>query len=196
MNIFQLEQEYLSLMAEIEANEGELTDELIKKLEVNSSNFASKMDAYANIIAVFEGNNAIIEDEQKRLSALHKSNETSIASMKKIMITALELFGNVGKSGNRTYKTPLHSYWNVYHKPLIIEDELSVPLAYVKYTLSTNFPEDVKEKIATVLAKEPTINPHFNSDINRTELKKAVEAGEVKKEGIYIDNKASYLLIK
>lgn len=196
MNIFQLEQEYLSLMTELEENGGELTDELVKRLEVNSSNFASKMDNYANVIALLEGNSKIIEDEIERLSELKKSNENSIASMKKVMITALELFGEVGKTGNRKYKTALHSYWNVYHKPLVIEDESTVPRDYIKYSLSTNMSNTLKEKIAEVLEKENILNPTFAQSIDKTKLKDDVEAGIVNKKGIYIDNKTSYLRIK
>lgn len=196
MNIFNLTQEYLYLMADIEEAGGEITDEIAERLQVNSEDFAEKMDAYASIIASYEGDIATIKTEQERLKGLATSKEKSIESMKKVMLIALELFGEVGKTGNKKYKTATHSYWNVYHKPLIIDDDAIIPKEYVKYSLSTKLYEEDMQIVADALAREgEQLQVEFIENVDRAQLKKDVIAGIVDDEKIRIDEDASYLRI-
>lgn len=194
MNIFNLTQEYLYLMSDIEEAGGEITDEIAERLQVNSEDFAEKMDAYASIIASYEGDIATIKTEQERLKGLATSKEKSIESMKKVMLIALELFGEVGKTGNKKYKTATHSYWNVYHKPLVVLDETMIPEEYIRYSLALKVNNNQMEEISDRLADVP-LDLTFVPSVDRTALKKDIEAEIVSTENAYIDMNASYLRI-
>lgn len=196
MNIFQLQEEYLYLMQDIEQAEGEITEELAERLAINKEDFSAKMDAYANIIAQFTGEIAIIDTELERLKGLKTSKENAITRMKAAMNDALKLFGEPGKTGNQTFKTPLHSYWNVYHKPLVIDDDAKVPVDYIGYNLKTQLPHNLMEEVSDTLASySKDYEFTFEDSVKRTELKKAIEGG-LTLDGVRIDDKASYLRIK
>jgi len=195
MNIFQLQEEYLYLMQDIEQAEGEITEELAERLAINKEDFSAKMDAYANIIAQFNGEVAIIDTEMERLKGLKTSKENAVTRMKTAMNDALKLFGDIGKTNNQTFKTPLHSYWNVYHKPLVVLDETSVPEEYVRYSLALKVNNNEMEEISDRLADVPIVLA-FVPSVDRTALKKDIEAEIVSTESAYIDMTASYLRIK
>lgn len=196
MNIFQLSEEFLYLLQDIEDAEGEITEELAERLAINKEDFSKKMDGYAKIIRSLQGNVETIKDEAKRLSDLKVSTENKIDKMKQVMNEALKLFGEVGKTGNQTFKTGTNSFWNVYHKPLVITDETKVPEDYLQYDLKTHLPEEAMKDIADTLADYELLAITFDSSIKRDALKKAVENGTVNLPEIYIDMNASYLRIK
>jgi hypothetical protein len=184
-------------MQDLEENGGELTEEIAERLTMNSEDFATKMDAYANVIKNYESNIVAIKNEQERLKGLLVTAENAITSMKKVMTIGLELYGENGKTNNKIYKTPLHSYWNVYHKPLVITEEAMIPDYYYRYSLKTKLPIDAMKEVEQSLAEyADEFTPIFDAEINKKELKEDIENNGVSIIGAYIDTKASYLRIK
>jgi hypothetical protein len=93
MNIFKIENEYKLLMQEIEANEGELTDEMAQRLEITQANLQEKATNYAFVVKHYEGEADIIAAEIKRLQELKKKRENNIERLKDRVKTAMQTFG-------------------------------------------------------------------------------------------------------
>lgn len=103
MNIFEIEQDLLSIFDEIEENGGELTSELEEKLEVTQENFKSKVESYVNLIRIKEGELYTILQEINRLEALQDTKERLIARLQKIILQAVNKFGDTTPKGSKFF---------------------------------------------------------------------------------------------
>ena len=101
MNIFNIKQELLDIFNEIEENEGELTPELEEQLNITQEEFKNKIKSYSDIVKMLENDIIDIKAEKARLNDLQKSKEKTIERLKKIMIDAIELFGDTTKFGGK-----------------------------------------------------------------------------------------------
>lgn len=100
-NIFNIQQELLTIFDEIEENGGELTPELEEQLNITQEEFRNKIKSYSSVIKMLENDISDIKEEKSRLNDLQKSKEKTIERLKKIMIDAVELFGDTTKSGGK-----------------------------------------------------------------------------------------------
>lgn len=100
-NIFNIKQELLAIFEELEENGGELTPELEKQLNITQEEFRNKIKSYSNVVKMLENDIIDIKSEKARLNDLQKSKEKTIERLKKIMIDAVELFGDTTKSGSK-----------------------------------------------------------------------------------------------
>lgn len=100
-NIFNIKQELLAIFNELEENGGELTPELEKQLNITQEEFRDKIKSYSNVVKMLENDIIDIKTEKARLNDLQKSKEKTIERLKKIMIDAVELFGDTTKSGSK-----------------------------------------------------------------------------------------------
>lgn len=100
-NIFNIKQELLSIFDELEENGGELTPELEEQLNITQEEFRDKIKSYSNVVKMLENDIVDIKAEKARLNDLQKSKEKTIERLKKIMIDAVELFGDTTKSGSK-----------------------------------------------------------------------------------------------
>ena len=100
-NIFNIKQELLAIFDELEENEGELTPELEEQLNIKQEEFRDKIKSYSNVVKMLENDIVDIKAEKARLNDLQKSKEKTIERLKKIMIDAVELFGDTTKSGSK-----------------------------------------------------------------------------------------------
>lgn len=98
-NIYNIQQNLLSIFEQIEENEGELTPELELALQINQANFKNKVRDYTKVIQQFEIDIKAIKEEKDRLNSLQKSKENTINSLKQILIVAIKNFGDTNKSG-------------------------------------------------------------------------------------------------
>ena len=103
MNIWQIQQELLSIFDELEENGGELTEELEQQLAINQEDFRSKVENYTNVIKSVKADIAAIDEETKRLAALKKSKNTLIERLSKVIINAIEMFGETTKAGGKFF---------------------------------------------------------------------------------------------
>ena len=103
MNIFEIQQDLLSVFDEIEENEGELTPELEEKLEVTQENFRNKVESYINLIKIKEGEINTISKEIDRLEKLADSKTRLQLKLQKIILDAVNKFGDVSKSGAKFF---------------------------------------------------------------------------------------------
>lgn len=100
-NIFNIKQELLTIFDELEENGGELTPELEEQLNITQEEFRDKIKSYSNAVKMLENDIVDIKAEKTRLNDLQKSKEKTIERLKKIMIDAVELFGDTNKSGSK-----------------------------------------------------------------------------------------------
>lgn len=100
-NIFNIKQELLAIFDELEENGGELTPELEEQLNITQEEFRDKIKSYSNVVKMLENDIVDIKAEKARLNDLQKSKEKTIERLKKIMIDAVELFGDTTKSGSK-----------------------------------------------------------------------------------------------
>lgn len=100
-NIYQIEQDLLSIFNAIEENEGEITSELEEQLNIKQDEFKDKIEAYTAVIKQLELDITGIKAEKCRLNDFQKSKEKTIDRLKQIMINAIQMFGDVSKSGAR-----------------------------------------------------------------------------------------------
>ena len=83
----------LSLLSVIEANEGELTDEVLAQLEINNEELYEKSVNYLAVIKNRESLNTQIDDEVKRLQAMKKANNNLVSRLKNSLLNAVNIFG-------------------------------------------------------------------------------------------------------
>ena len=100
MNIWQIQQDLLSIFDELEENGGELTEELEEKLAISKENFRTKVEGYINVIKQVKSDIAAIDQESKRLAELKKSKNAVIERLTKVLVPAIQNFGDVSKSGS------------------------------------------------------------------------------------------------
>ena len=91
--LYQIKESYLSLMDEIEASEGILSEDQENALKINKSELDSKSIAYLEVIKSSKAFISTIDEEVKRLEALKKRNKSLISRLEDSLIGAIELFG-------------------------------------------------------------------------------------------------------
>lgn len=103
MNIFEIEQDLLSIFDEIEENEGELTPELEEKLAITQENFKNKVESYINLIKIKEGELVTISSEIDRLKKFGESKAKLITRLQNIIIQAINKFGDTTPKGGKFF---------------------------------------------------------------------------------------------
>ncbi len=100
-SLYHISDEYLTLIQEIEENEGELSPEMEEALKINEAQLQSKSIAYLSVIKKNEYYTAQIDEEIKRLQALKKRSITLTTSLKDRLLDAVKLFGDFETEFNK-----------------------------------------------------------------------------------------------
>lgn len=103
MNIWKIQQELLSIFDKLEENGGELTEELEQRLAISQEDFRSKVESYTNVIKAVKADITAIDQESKRLAELKKSKTAMIDRLSKVIINAVEMFGETSKNGSKFF---------------------------------------------------------------------------------------------
>ena len=93
ISLYKINENMLSLLSVIEANEGELTDEVLEQLEINNEELQTKSESYLAVIKNREALNTQIDDEVKRLQAMKKANNNLVLRLKNSLLNAVNIFG-------------------------------------------------------------------------------------------------------
>lgn len=99
MNIYQIEEDLLSIFDEIEELGGELTPEIEEKLAITQEQFNDKVESYTNYIKSLKVDMQAIEAEQKRLKDVYERKERTLNRINEIVVKAIEEFGETKKTG-------------------------------------------------------------------------------------------------
>jgi hypothetical protein len=91
--LYNIKEDYIDLMNDIEASEGVLSEEQESALEINKNELQSKSIAYLEVIKSSEAFIPTIDEEIERLQALKKRNVNLIDRLKGSLLSAVTLFG-------------------------------------------------------------------------------------------------------
>lgn len=105
-NIYDITDDYIAVIAEIENNDGEITEYLEEKLKIAEDELEEKLRAYRSVIKQNESFIDYNKDEIKRLRDRNKSFDNTKERLSKYIIPALHMFGNQTASGNFSIKYP------------------------------------------------------------------------------------------
>lgn len=97
-NLYFIEQELLDIFDTLEDNGGELTPELEERLSIAQGDFKEKIENYTHVISKYNADINFIKAEQKRLKELADAKAKVVDRLSKIMIEAIEKFGDEKKS--------------------------------------------------------------------------------------------------
>ena len=120
--LYNIEQEYINLISEIEALDGELTPEIEEQLTINKEQLESKSVAYMQVIATKEDLNSAIDIEIKRLQALKKRNKGLVDNLKNRLLEAVNLFGT-----NGSFEIGFNKFGTRKSSSVAVEDVNSLP---------------------------------------------------------------------
>ena len=133
-SLYTIQENILRLFADIEANDGEVTDEMYAELEINKDNLKEKLNNYLKAIYSWEADMGVADEEIKRLAANKKVKENRIKRLKSAMLDALLKFGDVGKSGNRTISLPTFTLFTK-STPAVITNDNRISILLGEFTL-------------------------------------------------------------
>ena len=91
MNLFNIQQQYLSLANQL--SEGEVTPELEQELAINESQLQEKAVNYGYVIKQLGHEVNAVNEEIKRLTDIKKRNEKAIERMENAISNAMQLYG-------------------------------------------------------------------------------------------------------
>lgn len=106
MNIFNISRELEDIFYQIEENGGEITPELEEKLAISEENLRDKLDGYRRVHSKLISDAKTCKEEETRIAKLRKTKENQAERLKDTMLTAVQQFGALGKSGNRLINLP------------------------------------------------------------------------------------------
>jgi hypothetical protein len=129
-SLWSLTLEELSFIELMEENGGELTDEIAEELAIRRDNFKYKAEAYAKFILKLESEADAASAEIKRIQALKKAKENTIARLKESLLAALMVFTEEDSKGIRRYETPLAKLSTRKSQSVEVLDEASIPTAF------------------------------------------------------------------
>jgi hypothetical protein len=93
ITLYNITNEQKALLAKIEANEGELTPEILERIEITEELFHSKAADYGYVIKTFEDTSSVIDKEIKRLQELKKKADNNAERLKQRIKDAMIQFG-------------------------------------------------------------------------------------------------------
>jgi len=92
-SLYNIKEEHLDLLRQIEENEGELSPEIEQALCLTQEAFQEKAISYGYMLKSFEDDGDLIDKEIDRLKALKKAKENYIEAFKQRLHNAMKEFG-------------------------------------------------------------------------------------------------------
>lgn len=93
-SLYKISNDYHKILLEIEYNDGLLTEELEQALAITESNLEKSALACREGVVKQEAMISAIDNEIKRLQALKKSKQSMVKSLNKMLLEAVERFGD------------------------------------------------------------------------------------------------------
>ena len=91
--LYEIKNEYLELINQVEELEGEITLEIENQLTINQNELQNKAIAYHSVILSKDAFNMQIDNEIKRLQTLKKRNNSLVDNLKNRLVGAIQMFG-------------------------------------------------------------------------------------------------------
>jgi hypothetical protein len=122
--IFEIGNEYQNIIALIEQNNGEMSDDLHEAYINSRDELNNKAKAYIYVIRNKENLISNIDAEIDRLKEMKKRTENEIDRIKNFLSMAVDTFGN--------FETGLHKISNRISKSVEVTDYNQLPKEYLK----------------------------------------------------------------
>jgi len=122
-SLYHVNEDYISIITEIENAEGEITPEQDKALSINKAELEEKTESYIEAINRKEAYIDRISKELERLGKVKKRQQSSIDRMKGKLIDAVTIFGE--------YDAGLYSVKTQDSKSVSILDESKIPKQFI-----------------------------------------------------------------
>lgn len=183
-SIFNIRQDHMSLLAEIEENEGELSEDMMSALRLNEEDFKNKAISYAYVIKKMDAEADVIAAEIKRLQSLKSKADKKSDLFRKLIDEGMQQFG-YDKVESETLKI-------TYRKtsPVELKDDFADNiLRYVKVDFQVN-PEMSDEAAEAGITDEVLAVFNVTASASREKIKEQLKAG-VKIPGASIEEKKS-----
>lgn len=132
MNLFNIQQQYLSLANQL--SEGEVTPELEQELIINEAQLQEKAVNYGYVIKQLGHEVNAVNEEIKRLTDIKKRNEKAIERMETAISNAMQLYG-IEKVDSSFLKLSFRKSESV---EIVNEDQLAPEYLTTKTTTTPN----------------------------------------------------------
>lgn len=190
-SLYNIELDYLNLMRDIELAEGEVTEEIAKQLEINSTNLEDKVKSYIYYMDKVAGDIAAIKVSMERLKArdVHKNNVFN--KLKNSLLTAVELYGAEGNSGNKVLEFDTCKLFTKNLQSLEFKNEESFyNTDYMTFKITEPLTIINVNKAIAAIKKDKNHKVKYTSTINKKLLLNDLKK-EVKVDGVGIVIKPS-----
>lgn len=151
MNIFNISRELEDIFYQIEENGGEITPELEERLAITEDKLYDKLDGYRRVHSKLLSDAETCKKEETRIAKLRKSKEHQAERLKDTMLTAVQQFGSLGKSGNRTINLPdAKLYTKASSCTEIDNNRAAILMSLFLHVYHTAWQQDVLEQCAYI----------------------------------------------
>jgi hypothetical protein len=141
-SLFNIQEEHLKLMQEIEELNGELTPELEEQLIINEKEIENKIKSYYGLIKIKESEITLIKDEKERITSLQKTKENLIKKLKERILDACNQFGYNSKTGNKKIDYDTLKVYTVNKDKIEVNEEEFIKRATLQLELNVNCTEE------------------------------------------------------
>ena len=97
-SLYNISMELENLFAQIEEQDGEVTEEQLKELEITENNLLEKVDNYVKVIKEYKNSSEFCKKEKENIYARQKMFTNRVDKLKNILLEAVSKFGKEGKT--------------------------------------------------------------------------------------------------
>jgi hypothetical protein len=159
-SLYNIKDEYLTLINSIEEMEGEITPEIEAQLKINEAQLQSKSIAYLSVIKKNEHFEAQLDEEIKRLQGMKKRATLLKDNLKSRLLDAVTTFGE--------FETEFNKFGTRKSESVEVENVNSLPNEYkITKVVETADKKALKEALKKGEKIEGvTLNENLNLKIN------------------------------
>lgn len=144
LQLYKIEQEYISLAEQIIDNGGEVTDELSEALQINQTQLETKGNCYGFIVKQLESEVEIIDAEIKRLQGFKVSRNKTVERLKETLSNAMQLY-QIEKLDSPTLKISFRKSETVEVENVELLDDEFINIKVTKTADKTAIKEAIKK---------------------------------------------------
>ena len=202
-SIFDLEDEYISIMSDLIDLDGELTDDIIERLNINREELDEKLSKYRYMIKIYEKNISIEDEYIAEHTAKKKRIENAIDRLKLALKTAIDVFGETPVDKKGVVKSKQIEYSEgklmfIKTNSVVITAENLIPSEYIKDIIEIK-DSDIKDLVFSIkTAKDEDdaiafVRNHIKSrTVSKSELAPVLKQG-ISITGAKLDTESGYI---
>ena len=159
-SLFEIGDELKLIIAELEENGGELTEEIEERLAINKNELDTKLDSYRYVISKTSSSIDFLNDQIELLQAKIKAKNNLIDRLKERIAMAVTTYGDTSKTGTKFIATDVFNYTFIKTKPLIVLDQDAPELQpFFKYSLSMKADKATIDKVTELIKTNEVTDP-------------------------------------